>query len=242
MALGHAPMHILYLKTDWRFPCAQSNVHLCTALVCALLLAAVAPVSALAFTDTQGSWAEEIIDQAKDYGLITGYPDGSFGVGREISRAEFVTILCRMFAWEEVRPDQPSFSDVPAGHWAYPYIETALAHDVMDPGGAFRPEAYISRAEMAVMLRALGYDALAQSLSGATLPFDDVNGGPGVYRHRLRHRHDHRHRDKRGPLLQARLLCPREEAAAMLVRVYERLYQPGRLAPRVLRLLLLQSD
>ena len=64
-----------------------------TALVCALLLAAVAPVSALAYTDTQGSWAEEIIDQAKDYGLITGYPDGSFGVGREISRAEFVTIL-----------------------------------------------------------------------------------------------------------------------------------------------------
>ena len=196
---------------------------LCTALVCALLLAAVAPVSALAFTDTQGSWAEEIIDQAKDYGLITGYPDGSFGVGREISRAEFVTILCRMFAWEEVRPDQPSFSDVPAGHWAYPYIETALAHDVMDPGGAFRPEAYISRAEMAVMLvRALGYDALAQSLSGATLPFDDVTEDRGyiaiAYDIGMITGIETNGVLSFKPAFSAR----REEAAAMLVRVYER--------------------
>ena len=41
----------------------------------------------------------------------------------------------------------------------------------MDAGGAFRPEDYISREEMAVMLvRALGYGTLAQSLSGWSCP------------------------------------------------------------------------
>ena len=63
-----------------------------------------------------------------------------------------------MFGWDAASPGAPSFSDCPASHWAYSYVETALAHGVMDAGGAFRPEDYISREEMAVMLvRALGY-------------------------------------------------------------------------------------
>ena len=102
------------------------------------------------------------------------------GVSLEIDRGEFVAVLCRMFGWDAASPGAPSFSDCPASHWAYSYVETALAHGVMDAGGAFRPEDYISREEMAVMLvRALGYGTLAQSLSGLELPFDDVTDNRG---------------------------------------------------------------
>ena len=196
---------------------------LCTVLLCALLTVITAPLPALAYSDTQGSWAGEVIEQAREYGLITGYPDGTFGVGREISRAEFVAIVCRMFGWQTVTPAAPNFSDVDGSHWAYPYVETALANHVLDAGGTFRPEDYISRSEMAVMLvRALGYDTLAQSLSQAALPFDDVTADRG-YISIAYHIGMITGIESGGALhFKPSFSAKREEAAAMLVRVYER--------------------
>ena len=155
----------------------------CAAALAAVLLLSAAPLSpaaSAAFSDAEGTWAAEVIEKAEGYGLMNGYPDGTFGVGKELTRGEFVAVLCRMFGWDAASPGAPSFSDCPASHWAYSYVETALAHGVMDAGGAFRPEDYISREEMAVMLvRALGYGTLAQSLSGLELPFDDVTDNRG---------------------------------------------------------------
>ena len=216
----------------------------CAAALAAVLLLSAAPLSpaaSAAFSDAEGTWAAEVIEKAEGYGLMNGYPDGTFGVGKELTRGEFVAVLCRMFGWDAASPGAPSFSDCPASHWAYSYVETALAHGVMDAGGAFRPEDYISREEMAVMLvRALGYGTLAQSLSGLELPFDDVTG---VHRHRLRHRHDHR-RGRGGRPAQVpapRLRHPgggRRHAGAGVRAVH---LQAG-LAPRLLRLLLLFPD
>ena len=155
----------------------------CAAALAAVLLLSAAPLSpaaSAAFSDAEGTWAAEVIEKAEGYGLMNGYPDGTFGVGKELTRGEFVAVLCRMFGWDAGSPGAPSFSACPASHWAYSYVETALAHGVMDAGGAFRPEDYISREEMAVMLvRALGYGTLAQSLSGLELPFDDITDNRG---------------------------------------------------------------
>lgn len=200
--------------------------RVCSVLLCLVLLLCAAPLSpaARAFSDTEGSWAAQVVERAAAYGLMEGYPDGSFGIGHDITRAEFATILCRMFSWEEVTPDSPSFIDCPAGRWYYPYVETACAHQVVDPGGPFRPEDYISREEMAVMLvRALGYGTLAQSLDGISLPFGDVTGNTGyiaiAYDTGLI-------TGVAGPGGALNFLpassAKREEAAAMLVRAYER--------------------
>ena len=151
-------------------------------LLALVLLLCAAPLSpaARAFSDAQGSWAADVIEKTRSYGLMEGYADGTFGVGRDITRGEFVTILCRMFSWETVTPQAPSYIDCAAGKWCYSYVETARAHDVMDASGAFRPDDYISREEMAVMLvRALGYSTLAQSLSSLALPFTDVKSNTG---------------------------------------------------------------
>ena len=199
----------------------------CAAALAAVLLLSAAPLSpaaSAAFSDAEGTWAAEVIEKAEGYGLMNGYPDGTFGVGKELTRGEFVAVLCRMFGWDAASPGAPSFSDCPASHWAYSYVETALAHGVMDAGGAFRPEDYISREEMAVMLvRALGYGTLAQSLSGLELPFDDITDNRGY----IAIAYDiGMITGVAGAGGQLKFLprdsATREEAAAMLVRVYER--------------------
>lgn len=195
-------------------------------LLALVLLLCAAPLSpaARAFSDAQGSWAADVIEKTRSYGLMEGYADGTFGVGRDITRGEFVTILCRMFSWETVTPQAPSYIDCAAGKWCYSYVETARAHDVMDASGAFRPDDYISREEMAVMLvRALGYSTLAQSLSSLALPFTDVKSNTGYIAIAYDIGMITGVTASDGSL---RFLphnsAKREEAAAMLVRVYER--------------------
>ena len=199
--------------------------RICTGALAALLVLSAAPISAAAsFTDAQGHWAQEVVEKAEAYGLVEGKPDGTFGVGEEITRSQFVTVLCRMFGWDMVSPASPSYIDCPSSAWYYSAVETARAHDVMDPSGAFRPEDYISRGEMAVMLvRALGYDTLAQDLSGLDLPFDDVKEDVGY----MAIAYDiGMINGVEGPDGSLKFLpthsATREEAAAMLVRVYER--------------------
>ena len=200
--------------------------RLCAAAVTAVLLLSAAPLSpqARAFSDTSGHWAQADIQKAQTYGLMEGYPDGRFGVGDEITRAEFVTILCRMFDWEMISPTSPSYIDCGTEEWYYSAVETARAHDVMEGAGAFRPLDYISREEMAVMLvRALGYDTLAGDLSTLSLPFTDVKTNTGY----IAIAYDiGMIRGVAGPNGQLKFLpthsATREEAAAMLVRVYER--------------------
>ena len=199
--------------------------RICTGGLAALLVLYAAPLSAqAAFSDAQGHWAQEVVEQAEAYGLIQGYPDGTFGVGDEMTRSQFVTVLCRMFGWDMLTPDSPSYIDCSPSAWYYSAVETARAHNVMDPSGPFRPEDYISRGEMAVMLvRALGYDQLAQDLAGLTLPFDDVKEDAGY----MAIAYDiGMVNGVAGPDGSLKFLpthsATRAEAAAMLVRVYER--------------------
>ena len=193
------------------------------ALLMAALLAVAAP-SAMAYTDApEGHWAAEIMEKADRYGLMHGYADGSFGVGRDMSRAEFVTVLCRMMGWEEADPAVVDIPDI-QNHWAKGSIAAATLRGVVDYGAPFRPGDPISREEMAVMLvKALDLDPLAQGLDSSEPPFPDVtehigyitvardigmtNGTPGP---------------DGATVFLPKNSAPREQAAAMLVRVYER--------------------
>jgi len=165
------------------------------------------------------NWSVGAVNSARDYGLMQGPSEGIFGFGSTITKAEFVTILCRMFGWELVSPAQPSFSDVEQSGWYYPSVETAFAHHAIASSGTFQPSAPITREEMAVMLvRALGYDTLAQS---ATLgnSFADVTSNAGY----IAIASDIGMTKGTGAgTFSPSLTAKREEAAAMLVRVYEK--------------------
>ena len=194
--------------------------------VCLLLaLLAVPAAAAGGYSDVpQGDWAEEVIQKATEYGLIEGKGDGTFGYGEYMNRASFVTVLCRMFGWEMVSPDKPSFSDCDPGTWYYSAVETALANGAIDSGLYFRPNDDISRQDMAIMLvRALGYESLALPQASAELPFSDVTENRGYIALAYEFGIINGVKQADGSL---RFLpghsSTRQEAAAMLVRVYDK--------------------
>ncbi len=200
-------------------------------LILSLLCALAAPAAAAGtgFSDVpQGDWAEEPIRKAVQYGLIQGVGGGRFGYGAYMTRASFVTVLARMFRWEDDPPATPSYSDVPAGTWYFSAVESARKRGVADGGGHFFPEDDVTREDMAVMLiRALGYEALAQGYSGPP-PFSDVTAHSGHIA--LANRFGIVNGAPQGAGGEDTLLflpthsSTRQECAAMLVRAYERFY------------------
>jgi hypothetical protein len=124
-----------------------------------------------------GDWSEAYISKAVELGVMNGYGGNVFGYGNNVKRSEFAAMLVRLFKWTLVYPDTPSFADnADKNAWYYDEIETAVANGaVLKDGQTFRPDDYITREEMAVMLvRGLGYATLAGSLSGVETPFTDV--------------------------------------------------------------------
>lgn len=190
-----------------------------------VILAAMLPTTTFAkssvYTDIpKDHWSLSIVNSATEYGLMQGAGDGIFGFGKTITKAEFITVLDRMFGWELVNPETNAFLDVTGGQWHYKYIETALKHDVIDKTQAFNPDQPISREEMAVMLvRALGYRTLAQSTASFGIPFNDVTDNAGF----IAIASDIGMTKGTSPVtFSPKLTAKREEAAAMLVRVYEK--------------------
>lgn len=167
----------------------------------------------------EDSWAKDTITAAYDYGLMQG-SGGSFGYGRSISRAEFVTVLARMFSWDIENYDGDNlFSDI-SSHWAKDYINAAALNGAVTGGGSFRPNDAITRREMAVMLvNALGYGDIAATASSYSLPFTDVAEDKGyivvAYDIGLTN-------GITETSFAPEDTATREQAAAMLVRVYER--------------------
>ncbi len=84
---------------------------------------------------------------------VNGYPDGTFRPERELTRAEAAAILSRL-PWTGGQQPAIAYSDVAPSHWAAQAIATATARGLMtgDPGGTFRPDAPLTRAEIAVII------------------------------------------------------------------------------------------
>ena len=112
----------------------------CAAALAAGLLLSAAPLSpaaSAAFSDAEGTWAAEVIEKAEGYGLMNGYPDGTFRPSGSITRAEVAVIVNHMLGRT---PDQSfvdrsldrlvSFSDLNSSHWAfYPIMEASNSHE-----------------------------------------------------------------------------------------------------------------
>lgn len=153
-------------------------------LVCAFLAAALpAPAAAADFADVPDThWAADAISRAADLGLIKGQTASRFGLGQPMTRAAFVTVLCRMFGWEMISPEEGSYTDnQDKSAWYYSAVETARAHGaITEQTEDFRPREAITREELAVMLvRALGYGTVAGLAQDLDMPFRDVTTNVG---------------------------------------------------------------
>ncbi|APO42985.1 hypothetical protein BS614_02145 [Paenibacillus xylanexedens] len=83
--------------------------------------------TAVSFTDVFADlWAAEAIAYVQSAGLMVGYNDGTFKPDSKLTRAEAVKVLNVLFNRTPLTgAATPTFSDVPATHWAYADIEAA---------------------------------------------------------------------------------------------------------------------
>jgi len=118
------------------------------------------------FTDVPSDmWCYNYIGYMQQFGIIKGYPDGTFRPEAPISRAEFAAIACR---FEELTEGTKTFSDVPETHWAAKYISYAAERGWVTgyTDGTFKPDANITREEVvAVTCRLLERNADADYIN-----------------------------------------------------------------------------
>lgn len=95
-------------------------------------------------------WAANYIGYMQQFGIVTGYEDGSFRPDAPVTRAEFAAIASR---FEKLTQGNKSFTDVPDTHWAVKYINFAATRGWVTgyADGTFKPEHSITRAEVAAV-------------------------------------------------------------------------------------------
>jgi len=84
---------------------------------------------------------------------MKGYADGTFRPDRTVTRAEMAAILARNLGFDGAGNGGGSFADVKSTHWAVKEIEFVKDSGLMvgDGHGHFRPDAPITRGEMAAI-------------------------------------------------------------------------------------------
>lgn len=101
--------------------------------------------------------AKPALNTADHYAYLMGYPDGTVRPGGSITRAEATTIFFRLLT-EESRSQfwatENRYSDVSTGQWYNNAVSTMTRAGIVNgyPDGTFRPNAPITRAEMAKII------------------------------------------------------------------------------------------
>lgn len=105
--------------------------------------------------DISGHWAETQIKEWANIGYINGYPDGTFLPDNSITRAEFLTLVNKIFKFEN--KTNINFIDVRPDYWAYSEIQKGISAGYVsgDKNGTFRPDDFITRQEAAVIINKL---------------------------------------------------------------------------------------
>ncbi|OXM87850.1 S-layer homology domain-containing protein [Paenibacillus rigui] len=148
----------------------------CVSLSSGLTAAVGAEAGSPVFADVNDHWSKAETEYLAGKGIIDGVElDGKRWIlpDRTVTRAEFVKMLVGATGKKAAGSSTAAFKDVPVGHWAQPYIETAKKEGWVDgyDNGSFQPDAQITRAELATML-VRGYQLKEQT--GNTVSFADV--------------------------------------------------------------------
>ena len=107
------------------------------------------------FTDIQGHWAEETIIKWSDMGLVNGQSADRFNPNASITRSELAALINNV---ADVSGEAAiSFTDVASNKWYYIEVAKAVSAGYMQgyADGTFKPEAPITRQELAVLITRL---------------------------------------------------------------------------------------
>ncbi|WP_082053608.1 glycosyl hydrolase [Gordoniibacillus kamchatkensis] len=110
------------------------------------------PIGSPLFSDMKGHWAESRIEKWTSQRVVSGYPDNAFHPDEKITRAEFVTLLNKLFGFY-VKSEQ-HFSDVDAGSWYADQLSLARQAGYFDgyPGNKAQANDYLTRQDAVTLL------------------------------------------------------------------------------------------
>lgn len=132
------------------------------------------------FTDVKpGHWAESLIEEAAAANVVKGTSASTFSPDRNITRAEFVSLLARSLGLTASTGGQP-FTDVPSEAWYAADVAAAQAAGIaLGSDGAFRPSDPVSRAEVvSLIIRAYEYKHGLIAAPATTASFRDATSIP----------------------------------------------------------------
>lgn len=140
----------------------KSKKRFISLLMVVSMIMTMIPFSAFAnettASDLDGHWAEKVITEWMDYGVIKGYEDGTVRPNNSITRAEMTAMLDRVMDYQ-TKADN-TFSDL-QDTWYTDVILKANAAGVIGgyPDGTVKPDATITRQEAVAMFsRVLSLD------------------------------------------------------------------------------------
>ena len=140
---------------------------------------------------SETEWYAGYVAYLKNYGIIMGYPNGTFGADNTITRAEFTAMSVRFYEVYTGKTittkNGKLLKDVQDSYWAADFIKAATANGwiVGYPDGTFRGEADITRAEVVTVVnRVMGRKAdtsyIDKNISSLTR-FNDVSSKHWAY-------------------------------------------------------------
>ena len=138
---------------------------LAIALTAAIALSHSSIVMAAVFSDIGNHWAESAITSWSEYGIVHGYPDGSYRPDNFITRAELAQVIANLMHLGPATISNP-FSDIPENAWYYNAVLGCAAAGYVTgyDDGTFKPADFITREQTFVILaRVMGVGESATS-------------------------------------------------------------------------------
>ena len=102
----------------------------------------------------KGKWYVEFIDSAVGRGLFDGTSSNTFEPDASMTRAMFVTVLCRMSGTTVSNDEGAGFADVPKGKWFSGAVKWAFNNGIVNGVSStkFEPNTAITREQLCAML------------------------------------------------------------------------------------------
>ena len=147
------------------------HIRLFKWLTAAALGTVLAVVPAMAFTDTEGHWAEESIQKwSEEYRIIQGYEDDTFRPDASITRGAFAGIMDRFLKFQLISEPE-TFSDTAGNYWESAVLKLHAAGVYLGTNGKALAGNTITR-QQAVTMIARAFQIEAESTS---LPYADAD-------------------------------------------------------------------
>ena len=81
--------------------------------------------------DTSSDYAKPAIERLVNQQVIIGDENGNFNPKSTMDRDAFTTMLVKAMDLDIVTPEVPTFKDVPKTNWAYTFVETGVANNLI---------------------------------------------------------------------------------------------------------------